>query len=208
MSPCDRLVTCPGIGIGSSSSPCDPQFNKWKRMDGLYRDHGEMKTGSSISRNSLVMYYGQHCGQWAFENSSKEANLQTISPTLNITFLAHTKCSYRGLYACHIMTLTLCLTTTVGPLVIGTSSRGNIKSFFHPQTELSIKLEQGSTAICALKIDCRHLRAVKGYTEHNVQVATELRSHIHQCSLWYCGIKLAACRSSGVKFESLPSLHF
>lgn len=106
MSPCDRLVTCPGTGIGSSSSPANPELNKWKTMDGLYIDNRDIKTGSTISRNSLAMYCGQHCRQWVFENSSKEANLQTISPILNITFLTHTKCSYRGLYTCHIMTLT------------------------------------------------------------------------------------------------------
>lgn len=52
---------------------------------------------------------------------------------------------------------TQCLTTAVGPLVIGTSSRGNVKPFFHPQTELSVKSEEGSAAIRRLKIACPHL---------------------------------------------------
>lgn len=102
MSPCDRLVTSPGTGIGSSSSPHDPELNKWKRMDELYIDNRDMKLSVETAWLCIV----PTLSPVSFENSSKEANLQTISPTLNITFLTHTKCSYRGLYTSHIMTFT------------------------------------------------------------------------------------------------------
>lgn len=48
------------------------------------------------------------------------------------------------------------MTTAVGPVVIGSSSRGDTKPFFHSQTELSFKSEQGSDAIWVLKIAATH----------------------------------------------------
>lgn len=85
----------------------------------------------------------------------------------------------------HSHILTQCLTTVVGPLVIGRSSRGDIKPFFYPQTELSVKLEQGSTAIWVLKIACPHLRPFRGHSGNIMfKSATELRGHIHLHSLW------------------------
>lgn len=78
--------------------------------------------------------------------------------------------------------LAQCLTTAVGPLVIGRSSRGNVKPFFHPQTELSVRLEEGSAAIWRLKIACPHPGPFTGHTGNTV--FREPRGRIHLHSLW------------------------
>lgn len=64
------------------------------------------------------------------------------------------------------------ITTWLGPGVIGRWSRGNIKLFLHPQTEMSVKLVQGNVAIWLLKIGCPRLVSVKG---HNIMFQTEIK---------------------------------
>lgn len=70
------------------------------------------------------------------------------------------------------------MTTAVGPVVIGRSSRGDTKPFFHSQTELSFKSKQGSNAIWELKIAVTHPEPFRAHTGNIVfKAARSERPH-------------------------------